>query len=158
MAAALGLKSARELREATMLRLRQYFRQGGMGEGRDSGSAREPTHALDVASWASPATSVLLPWAAAALRSYLALRRAALDWAESAGSSLTALLRFLTGSMWLGMSEEPKVSELSLRDVPSANGPRVDLDRVLRELVRVHGSQLLLDGVYNADPHPGNVM
>ena len=86
MAAALGLKSARELREATMLRLRQYFRQGGMGEGRDSGSAREQTQALDVASWASPATSVLLPWAAAALRSYLALRRAALDWAESAGA------------------------------------------------------------------------
>ena len=144
-----------------MLRLRQYFRQGGMGEGRDSGSAREQTQALDVASWASPATSVLLPWAAAALRSYLALRRAAFDWAESAGSSLTALLRFLTGSMWLGMSEEPKVSELSLRDAkhaPSTKGRRVDLDRVLRELVRVHGSQLLLDGVYNADPHPGNVM
>ena len=28
----------------------------------------------------------------------------------------------------------------------------------MRTLVHVHGCQLLLDGVYNADPHPGNVL
>lgn len=33
-----------------------------------------------------------------------------------------------------------------------------DLGSVLTELIRVHGCQLLLDGVYNADPHPGNVL
>jgi len=36
--------------------------------------------------------------------------------------------------------------------------PRVDVGLAVRELVRVHGHQLLLDGVYNADPHPGNVL
>ena len=35
---------------------------------------------------------------------------------------------------------------------------RHDLSRLVRTLVRVHGCQLLLDGVYNADPHPGNVL
>ena len=34
---------------------------------------------------------------------------------------------------------------------------RVDVGRALRTLVRVHGVALLLDGVWNADPHPGNV-
>jgi predicted unusual protein kinase regulating ubiquinone biosynthesis (AarF/ABC1/UbiB family) len=29
---------------------------------------------------------------------------------------------------------------------------------VLQTLARVHGLQLLKDGVYNADPHPGNVL
>lgn len=37
-------------------------------------------------------------------------------------------------------------------------GRRHELGRIVRTLVRVHGCQLLLDGVYNADPHPGNVL
>ena len=35
---------------------------------------------------------------------------------------------------------------------------KVNLGRVLKTLVRVHGIQLLLLGTYNADPHPGNVV
>jgi hypothetical protein len=35
---------------------------------------------------------------------------------------------------------------------------KVDLSSKLTDLVHVHGVQLLLDGVYNADPHPGNVI
>ena len=35
-------------------------------------------------------------------------------------------------------------------------GGKVNLSRVLRTLVHVHGLQMLMDGVYNADPHPGN--
>eukprot|EP00977_Amphora_coffeiformis_P017990 scaffold6066_cov161-Amphora_coffeaeformis.AAC.7 len=35
-------------------------------------------------------------------------------------------------------------------------GTKVNLSRVLRTLVHVHGLQMLMDGVYNADPHPGN--
>ena len=34
----------------------------------------------------------------------------------------------------------------------------VDVGVLLRDLVRVHGVQLLLDGCHNADPHPGNVL
>ena len=145
MAAALGLKGgARELREATLLRLRQHFRQGGLSEGRDD--ATRATHALEV-SWPGG-----MSWAAAALRSYCAVRRLALEWAEYAGASLTALLRLGPG-LWL--SEESSHSELK---AALPRGQRVDLDRALRRLVKVHGTQLLLDGVYNADPHQGNVM
>mmetsp|Transcript_12542 Transcript_12542/g.25527 ORF Transcript_12542/g.25527 Transcript_12542/m.25527 type:complete len:739 (-) Transcript_12542:113-2329(-) len=34
----------------------------------------------------------------------------------------------------------------------------VDVGSKVLSLVRFHGVQLLLDGVYNADPHPGNVL
>jgi hypothetical protein len=32
------------------------------------------------------------------------------------------------------------------------------MGRILKTLVHVHGLQMLRDGVYNADPHPGNVV
>ena len=35
---------------------------------------------------------------------------------------------------------------------------KVDLSSKLKDLIHVHGVQLLIDGVYNADPHPGNVI
>ena len=41
---------------------------------------------------------------------------------------------------------------------PTTTALSVDLGAVLKTLVQVHGHQLLIDGVYNADPHPGNVI
>ena len=41
---------------------------------------------------------------------------------------------------------------------PTTAALSVDLGAVLKTLVQVHGHQLLIDGVYNADPHPGNVI
>jgi len=38
------------------------------------------------------------------------------------------------------------------------NKSNFDLSRVLKTLVHVHGIQMIKDGVYNADPHPGNVL
>lgn len=35
---------------------------------------------------------------------------------------------------------------------------KISLSRVLKTLVHVHGLQMLVDGAYNADPHPGNVL
>lgn len=40
----------------------------------------------------------------------------------------------------------------------SSSARTTDLGRAIRTLVRVHGVAMLLDGVYNADPHPGNVL
>jgi hypothetical protein len=34
----------------------------------------------------------------------------------------------------------------------------INLNRVLKILIQVHGLQMLKDGTYNADPHPGNVL
>jgi len=35
---------------------------------------------------------------------------------------------------------------------------KINLDEKLKDLVKVHGYQLLIDGVFNADPHPGNIL
>lgn len=35
---------------------------------------------------------------------------------------------------------------------------QINLRRVLSLLCRVHGHQLFVDGLFNADPHPGNVL
>jgi ABC1 atypical kinase-like domain len=37
---------------------------------------------------------------------------------------------------------------------PLSRGRKLNLARALKTLIRVHGLQLLRDGVYNADPHP----
>jgi aarF domain-containing kinase len=34
----------------------------------------------------------------------------------------------------------------------------INLNRVIKVLIHVHGLQMIKDGVYNADPHPGNVI
>ena len=34
----------------------------------------------------------------------------------------------------------------------------VSLSQSIKTLIKVHGCQMLLDGIYNADPHPGNVL
>ena len=44
-----------------------------------------------------------------------------------------------------------------LRAVPYAF-LRLELGRYYRVLVEVHGAQLLLDGCFNGDPHPGNIL
>lgn len=52
---------------------------------------------------------------------------------------------------------DPATTEAALLRARTAGG-RPDVSRALRTLVRVHGVQMLLDGVYNCDPHPGNVL
>lgn len=49
-------------------------------------------------------------------------------------------------------------SRRSSAERPHRAPPQVNLARVLRTLVHVHGLQMLVDGVYNQDPHPGNVL
>mmetsp|Transcript_44318 Transcript_44318/g.142731 ORF Transcript_44318/g.142731 Transcript_44318/m.142731 type:complete len:315 (-) Transcript_44318:100-1044(-) len=74
---------------------------------------------------------------------------ATLRLARSAAASTSNALARCMESVGLGGFAPP------LRDPPER---RHDLSRALRTLVRVHGVAMLLDGVYNADPHPGNVL
>lgn len=50
-----------------------------------------------------------------------------------------------------------KPSILEAEPVLQSSRCKVNLSRVLKTLVYVHGLQFLMDGLYNADPHPGNV-
>jgi aarF domain-containing kinase len=42
---------------------------------------------------------------------------------------------------------------------PIAEPPRfLDVAKIYKQIVQVHGKQFLIDGIFNADPHPGNIL
>lgn len=129
MATALGLGSARELRAQLMRRIKAHFKEGG-------GSAHLITRQI------TAVAPIIRAYAAARRR----LRRdAAIAW--------HALAR-CAAALSLGLLSPPPPLELAELGAEA----QLDLGHALRTLVRVHGVQMLLDGVYNADPHPGNVI
>ena len=136
IARALGLGGgADELRALLMARVRDHFEAGG--------GARQ--HLLGVAAAAAP---LVRAYAAAARRVRSALLCVA-RWAAQLGLGVP-LRSALADDGGSGSSGG---------DGGGGGGERRhDLSRLVRTLVRVHGCQLLLDGVYNADPHPGNVL
>ena len=127
VAAALGLRSAKELRARTMRKVQQHFEEGG-------GAQRF----IDVAETAAPL-----------LRAYAATIRRLRHTCASLHRALVRWLAALGVASLLPPAPPPQ---------PFTNSPRADLGRAIRTLVRVHGVAMLLDGVYNADPHPGNVL
>lgn len=134
VARALGLSSSHELRRSLMRRVHTHFKAGGGGD----------TCFLDAAEAAAPL-----------VRMYAAAVRRGRTLVAAAYRQLVACLGFVGLSRLL-----PRASEL-FDDASSGDGgndTHADLTRAIRTLVRVHGCALLLDGVYNADPHPGNVL
>ena len=131
VARALGLGGAGELRAGVMRRLQQHFEGGGGAE-----------RFVQAAEYAAPLVRL---YSVAAWR-----------W-----RSLAA-----TASLWLALILRPLARCLAIDlDVDAAAAVaaaartrRPNLGRAIRTLVRVHGCAMLLDGVYNADPHPGNVL
>lgn len=132
VASALGLESAAALREQLMRRVTSHFEGGG-------GGAR----LLDAAEAAAPL-----------LRAYVAAARRVRASARAAAAFAYDACATLLGVVGLGSLAPPR----STACAPSLTSARPDLSVALRTLVRVHGVALLLDGVYNADPHPGNVL
>ena len=156
IARALGLSGgADELRAVLMARVRDHFEAGG--------GARQ--HLLGVAAAAAP---LVRAYAAAARRVRSALLCVA-RWAAYLGVPLRSALADdgsggsgSSGSGSGGGSSGSGGGGSGSGGGGSGSGGggerRHDLSRLVRTLVRVHGCQLLLDGVYNADPHPGNVL
>ena len=133
LAASLGLKGGGgELRRSLQARMRRHFEEGGGGSDDGGGDGGRGGGLID----AGTAATILTP-VAAALRAYASARRRLLN-------GLSWLTRVLSGGrvVLLRASVEPPP----------------DLGALVRTLVAVHGCQMLLDGVYNADPHPGNVV
>ena len=132
IARALGLRGgADELRALLMARVRGHFEAGG-------GASQHMM--LGVAAAAAP---LVRAYAAAARRVRSALLCAA-RWAARLGIGVPPRAAVAGGGGSGGGG--------------GGGGRRHELGRIVRTLVRVHGCQLLLDGVYNADPHPGNVL
>ena len=130
IADALGIGSAAELRTKLMRRVQAHFEGGG-------GAQRF----VETAEAAAPL-----------VRAYARLVR----WRRSLVASIHGGLAWAAG--WLMLSHlVPPPSETRVGSTPD-RAARSDLGRAIRTLVRVHGVAMLLDGVYNADPHPGNVL
>ena len=86
----------------------------------------------------------------------MAAARAARLYAES---RRRVLLVF--ANIWNMFSWGVRVGSLgciNLSPVDLGRTVAADLSQLLKTLVHVHGCQMLLDGLYNADPHPGNVL
>ena len=131
IAQALGMSSAQELRDGLMRSVKEHFSRGG------GGTSQLLSDVMGRAMVAAPL-----------LRAYAATRQRLLSLSAAVWNLIARSVAVLT----LGALQP--VLWAPLRMV----GPGVDLGRVLHTLIQVHGTQMLLDGVYNADPHPGNVI
>mmetsp|Transcript_21715 Transcript_21715/g.61585 ORF Transcript_21715/g.61585 Transcript_21715/m.61585 type:complete len:560 (+) Transcript_21715:83-1762(+) len=130
-AAALGFPSGDAMRNHLMRLVRSHLERGDGGDG----------------GLLFPGLVSAAPTGAALLRFYAASRRRVLNAYARLHNTAAWVLRMTIACMYL----QPRKYE----PAPTACG---SLGSKLELLVRVHGCQLLLDGVYNADPHPGNVL
>lgn len=140
IAQALGMGSGEELRDRLMKTVKAHFEEGGGGCSQVLSDVKGAGSAAAAAAEAAMVAAPLVRAYAAARQRLLALGVAAYNCVARS----VAVLSF--GAL-----------RPALRTARTI-GPGVDLGRALHTLVRVHGEQMLLDGVYNADPHPGNVI
>ena len=148
IAHALGLADADALRDRMVKHLRRHFEAGGgagshlpsgagsAAGGRPGGQGVGP----------SGAQMRLAMAAAPLLRVYASARQRLLSLSVSVYNVAADGIALLSLGRLQPARRKPPVSAT------------VDLSQVLRVLIQVHGTQMLLDGVYNADPHPGNVV
>jgi len=153
LAAALGIAGGgAALRRQLMRRVRKHFETGVEGE--EEGGLSGGAGVLGAERLMAAASAV-----APVARAVAAARRrtvVTISWLRSGlGFGLRYGLCFLVTALSLGLVSLPPPPPFSFE---SSGAGRVDVSRALRTLVRVHGVQMLLDGVYNCDPHPGNVL
>lgn len=161
VAHALGLGSAEELRDRLMQSVKRHFSKGGGGTSEVLSSvAQSPLSKGDTggtlvgASNAgvgdSGAGSMLeaLSVVAPVVRAYAVARQRVLSVSIVVWNSVARAVSLVSFGRLQPM----------LYALQPVLTPSVDLGHVLRVLVQVHGTQMLVDGVYNADPHPGNVL
>ncbi len=141
LAKALGRKDGDELKSMLASKMREHFENGG---GAGSGGMRM------LGDKQMKLMNVLGPAATAVLRTYASMR-------DGMENTAIALLKFgskLRGGLGQTRNEVGLIEDLA----PKKKKVNVNLGRVLKTLVHVHGIQMILSGTYNADPHPGNVM
>ena len=143
MARALGKANATELRTALAARMREHFERGG---GAGDESVQDLLSAKPASSTPNAAVVKVLTGPVGA-RIFRTLVGASSVWRNIVDS----LQNVVNGGTTIGVLNASK----SLTTKKSVN---VNLSRALKTLVRVHGLQMLKDGVYNADPHPVSII
>ena len=137
-ARALGKEDAEELKSVLMERMKEHMERGG---GAGSGSLKMMGGGTRLLQTFGP-TGVRL------FRAFAGIKERIEDVAISCQVSGTKLRNSLTGS------ETDAARVASKRRQRS----RVNLGRAIKTLVHVHGLQMIKDGVFNLDSHPGNVL
>lgn len=144
LARALGKSSAAELQKHLTQQLSKV-QGGGQDDGGTTTRRKGPRPFLT-----NPTVQTVLQKTAPVwtrlFRAYASVR----DGVDKFGSSLR---RAVNPSMWTTTSDDDGETRRHCH-----RGQKINLSRVLRTLVHVHGLQMLMDGVYNVDPHPGNIL
>ena len=137
IARALGKKNGEELQFSIAKRIKEHFENGG---GDADGGAQMRLlgigHERDLKM--SRLWNALGPFAIHGLRHYAHLRERIVRITQS--------------------KRRRNISTAESRQKQSTKIQKVNLGRVLKTLIHATGTQILRDGVYNLDPHPGNVL
>lgn len=138
IAQALGKKNAAELRESFSNTLKKHFQDGG-----DAGSGSAELELIGVSQKSKIARFVSPKLAAKLLRSYAKMRENFLHAYARAHNFSSTSVHLLT----MGLAKLPR-SDLVIRENSTA---KFDLSKVLKTVAHVHGLQIMLDGIFNAD-------
>jgi aarF domain-containing kinase len=133
-AQALGKSDGKELQQILLARMKEHFEKGG-------GTGEGSLLAMDF-----PLLQKLGPGVTRLIRWYGNVRETAGDFAFTLRTASGKMRNAFGGTDNFVALKNPKRTT------------KVNLGRVLKTLVHVHGLQLMQDGVFNADPHPGNVL
>ena len=153
MAKAVGKVDANEFRTDLAKRMREHFEHGG-GDGAGPGTGGMKSM-LGVGGEGGM-IQVTLPLLARLFRAYVGVKEG-LDFVGKGVMKITDRLKIPVGRLKLEQSSSRTEKATSLFSSPPRSH-RINVARVLKTLIYVHGIQMLKDGVYNADPHPGNVV
>eukprot|EP00560_Eucampia_antarctica_P005577 CAMPEP_0197842262 /NCGR_PEP_ID=MMETSP1437-20131217/46641_1 /TAXON_ID=49252 ORGANISM="Eucampia antarctica, Strain CCMP1452" /NCGR_SAMPLE_ID=MMETSP1437 /ASSEMBLY_ACC=CAM_ASM_001096 /LENGTH=675 /DNA_ID=CAMNT_0043452119 /DNA_START=40 /DNA_END=2067 /DNA_ORIENTATION=+ len=145
-AKALGKSDAEELRSMLNKRIREHFERGG-GSSDENISIVGNDLKLKIA-------EVVGPFAASTFRFYAHTK-------DRVGNFLLGFRKIgATGPKNLSAGKmNSQLMEIdTTKQQKQVKKKHFNLAKIIKTLVHVHGIQLLKDGVYNADPHPGNCL
>ena len=154
VAKALGKKDGEELKKILASRMKDHFENGG---GAGSGGMQMLGKSSNVLGSSTAVQSA----ASSLLRSYASVRDSLEDVAISVAKYGTRLRtgwkEEIRGALPPYLHHTPAEDNLAIvadnKSMVKKRKVKVNLGRALKTLVHVHGLQLMMSGVYNADPH-----
>jgi aarF domain-containing kinase len=163
VAKALGHTSASDMKEDMRKQMQDYLEKGGSGDTNGEGL---PGGASNKNKNNNNRMMGLLasPMAAQLLRLYTDAKEKVDDAGMFLTTATAKLARTIKGGDTNGglvgaPLDNSNGAELAQAGAGKKQGVKnINLNRVIKVLIKVHGLQMIKDGVYNADPHPGNVI